>query len=152
MIYAKIENGVVLKYPVDQEYVRWNSGNVSFPSGEIPEHVMAEFNCYPVEATTVSFDVNTERAVEIDPIHINGKWSQAWSIIDLTAEEIATRDADQSMQVRTERNALLAASDWTQVADAPVDQSAWASYRQALRDVTGQAGFPWEIVWPTQPE
>lgn len=54
-------------------------------------------------------------------------------------------------QVRAERDALLAACDWTQVADAPVDQAAWAVYRQALRDVTAQAGFPDAVVWPTKP-
>jgi hypothetical protein len=53
--------------------------------------------------------------------------------------------------VRAERDALLAACDWTQVADAPVDQAAWAVYRQALRDVTAQAGFPVDIVWPMKP-
>lgn len=52
---------------------------------------------------------------------------------------------------RTTRNTLLAASDWTQVADAPVDQAAWATYRQALRDITAQAGFPKSIDWPVQP-
>ena len=49
------------------------------------------------------------------------------------------------------RNGLLAASDWTQVADAPVDRAAWADYRQALRNITSQAGFPENIIWPTQP-
>ena len=38
-------------------------------------------------------------------------------------------------RMRLERNRLLAASDWTQVADAPVDRAAWATYRQALRDI-----------------
>ena len=52
---------------------------------------------------------------------------------------------------RAERNALLAASDWTQVPDAPVDQAAWATYRQALRDITAQAGFPEQINWPEAP-
>jgi len=54
-------------------------------------------------------------------------------------------------QVRAERDALLASSDWTQVADAPVDQAAWAVYRQALRDVTTQVGFPHDVVWPATP-
>jgi hypothetical protein len=53
---------------------------------------------------------------------------------------------------RAQRNALLAASDWTQLADAPVDDLAWAVYRQELRDVPNQAGFPLTIVWPVQPE
>jgi len=54
-------------------------------------------------------------------------------------------------EARVKRNALLAQSDWTQVADAPVDQTAWATYRQALRDITVQAGFPENIDWPIAP-
>lgn len=52
---------------------------------------------------------------------------------------------------RLVRGYLLAASDWTQVADAPVDAAAWAAYRQALRDVPQQAGFPDNITWPEEP-
>jgi hypothetical protein len=55
-------------------------------------------------------------------------------------------------QVRAERNELLTTSDWTQVDDSPVDKSAWATYRQLLRDVPTQAGFPNTITWPTSPE
>jgi hypothetical protein len=56
-----------------------------------------------------------------------------------------------SANVRTKRNKLLAESDWTQVADAPVDKAAWATYRQALRDITEQDGFPKEVNWPIEP-
>jgi len=59
---------------------------------------------------------------------------------------------DLEAPVRQERNALLTASDWTQVADAPVDQQAWAAYRQELRDVTSQETFPFEVTWPVAPE
>ena len=41
---------------------------------------------------------------------------------------------DYEANMRATRNQLLAASDWTQVADAPVDREAWATYRQQLRD------------------
>lgn len=54
-------------------------------------------------------------------------------------------------EARARRNNLLAASDWTMVSDAPVDHSAWATYRQALRDITTQGGFPETINWPTAP-
>jgi hypothetical protein len=67
------------------------------------------------------------------------------NLADVEREELAK-------QVRTERDRLLSASDWTQVADAPVDQAAWAEYRQALRDVPEQEGFPENVVWPTKPE
>ncbi|HSG62730.1 MAG TPA: tail fiber assembly protein [Pseudomonadales bacterium] len=63
----------------------------------------------------------------------------------------AMKDEEQAKSVRQQRGEKLKESDWTQVADAPVDQAAWAAYRQALRDVTAQSGFPWTIDWPTQP-
>ena len=53
--------------------------------------------------------------------------------------------------VRSKRNALLAASDWTQLADAPVDKAAWATYREALRDITETFATPDAVVWPARP-
>jgi hypothetical protein len=54
-------------------------------------------------------------------------------------------------QIKNWRNAQLAKSDWTQVADAPVDKAAWATYRQALRDLPEQGGLADEAVFPAQP-
>ena len=51
-------------------------------------------------------------------------------------------------RVRKKRDLLLEESDWTQLVDAPVDRDAWARYRQALRDLPQQEGFPGEVVWP----
>lgn len=61
------------------------------------------------------------------------------------------RDALAWDVVRAERDRLLAASDWTQVADAPVDAAVWAAYRQALRDVPQDYPTPDAVVWPTPP-
>jgi hypothetical protein len=56
------------------------------------------------------------------------------------------------MTIRQERNALLASSDWTQAGDVPqATKDAWAIYRQALRDIPQQAGFPTNVTWPTKP-
>jgi len=63
----------------------------------------------------------------------------------------ASKDAEQAKSVRATRDAKLAECDWTQVADAPVDKAVWATYRQALRDVTAQTGFPWTVEWPDAP-
>lgn len=52
-------------------------------------------------------------------------------------------------QVREERDALLAASDTMALADRITDE--WRTYRQALRDVPAQAGFPNSVTWPTEP-
>ena len=82
--------------------------------------------------------------------------------IPFTAEEEAVRDAEEAafaagandrkaVEVRAERNTKLVQTDWTQISDATVDKQAWATYRQALRDVPSQAGFPWTITWPDKP-
>ena len=63
----------------------------------------------------------------------------------------ATKDAEQAKAVRQQRGEKLKETDWTQAADAPVDKALWATYRQALRDVTTQEGFPWDITWPVEP-
>ena len=67
------------------------------------------------------------------------------------AEYAAGADDRAAAEVRTERDVKLAATDWTQVADAPVDKAAWATYRQSLRDVPSQAEFPDTIAWPAEP-
>jgi hypothetical protein len=58
----------------------------------------------------------------------------------------------QFVYLRTIRNAELAATDWTQVADAQCDKAAWATYRQALRDLPAQNADPKKIKFPTRPE
>lgn len=57
-------------------------------------------------------------------------------------------------ELREKRNLFLSKSDWTQIADAPVDQAAWATYRQALRDITTHDNFPnlADEDWPAKPE
>ena len=84
-------------------------------------------------------------------VQIDGKWYTKHSVAEMDADAITAKDEEQAKSVRQQRNEQLKASDWTQVADAPVDQAAWATYRQALRDVTGQEGFPWNVTWPEQP-
>lgn len=63
--------------------------------------------------------------------------------VSMTAEE-----------ARAERDKLLAETDWTQVLDAPIDaetREAYRAYRQALRDIPEQEGFPDTITWPELP-
>ena len=61
------------------------------------------------------------------------------------------RDAEQAKAVRQSRTTMLKDSDWTQIADSTADKAAWATYRQQLRDITAQSGFPWTITWPDAP-
>ena len=98
---------------------------------------------------------------------VDGKWYTKYilgpvfidQVVDgvttTAAEQEATykaqKDAEQATSVRATRDAKLAECDWTQVADAPVDKAVWATYRQALRDITAQEGFPWTVTYPDAP-
>lgn len=83
------------------------------------------------------------------------------TVSELSADEQAEFDAAQSeydakaddrvsAEVRAERNKKLAATDWRASSDLTLSTE-WATYRQALRDVPSQAGFPNTITWPTEP-
>ncbi len=82
---------------------------------------------------------------------IEGKWYTKYSVADMDDDAKAAKDTEQAKAIRSQRTDKLKDSDWTQVADAPVDQAAWATYRQALRDITAQPGFPWDTQWPDAP-
>ena len=82
---------------------------------------------------------------------LNGKWYTKYSVADMDQEAKDALDTTQAEAMRKQRNEKLSECDWTQVEDAPVDKTVWATYRQALRDVTAQEGFPWTITWPDAP-
>ena len=70
------------------------------------------------------------------------------------AEYKAAKDTEQAKSVRSTRDTKLAECDWRVIKAAETAttlDAAWATYRQALRDVTGQSGFPWTITWPDAP-
>ena len=54
-------------------------------------------------------------------------------------------------QIRLWRNAELVATDWAMISDAPTDKTAWAEYRQALRDLPAQGGLADAAVFPVRP-
>lgn len=143
-MYAKITNGNVEQYPYTLGNLRRDNSAVSFPK-TIPEETLNQYNVFKVEKIDrPSINELVEFVSEVNPINANSKWVQQFVVTQYTQEQAV-------QNVKLHRNNLLAASDWTQVADAPVDKAAWATYRQALRDVPGQEGFPWDITWPEVP-
>ena len=54
-------------------------------------------------------------------------------------------------EIRSKRNGFLLSSDWTQLSDSPVDLSAWATYRQELRDIPQTFSTPESVIWPSKP-
>lgn len=72
----------------------------------------------------------------------------------VVSEDIASQDAANLVALRDEREKKLAASDWTQLADVPLgsgEKANWATYRQALRDITESYQSLDTVVWPAEP-
>jgi hypothetical protein len=119
----------------------------------------------PQATTTAPYEFSFRSGVE----QIEGKWYTKYAVgpvftdrpatetepAQTAAEQLsaykAQKDAEQAKSVRSSRNDKLKDCDWTQLADSTADKQAWATYRQALRDITSQTGFPWTIEWPEQP-
>ena len=124
--------------------------NTSMPQ-QLSEELLNGFGADVVlegpQAQSTRYQVSFANGVE----QIDGKWYTKYSVAEMDAEAITAKDAEQAKSVRDQRNTKLTESDWTQVADAPVDKQLWATYRQALRDISTQTGFPWEITWPDAP-
>lgn len=152
---AKINGaGAVQKYPYSIHELRLENPNTSFSSDiESSSDTLAAFGVVQVSSVIKpTFDEQVEKLVEVHPVNNSERWEQRWEVVALTENEIAQAREAKATQIRTKRNRMLMQSDWTQVADAPVNKQAWADYRQALRDVTAQSGFPLNIEWPTLPE
>ena len=136
---------------VTEQQFRSDNKNTSFPQVLTPE-IIDSFGYDPVlegpQATTVPPYQSSQRDGVVE---INGQWFTKYVAVEPDDDGKARMDAEQAKRVREDRNKRLADCDWTQLSDAPVDATAWAAYRQQLRDVTAQAGFPWEVVWPEAP-
>lgn len=100
-----------------------------------------------------NIDITSHRIVNGQIVPLPERPSQYHQFNYQTGEWVDTRDtAFYEAEARAKRQQLLAASDWTQLPDVPLaTKEAWATYRQALRDITAQAGFPMQVQWPTSP-
>ena len=118
----------------------------------------------PAATATAPYGVSTRDGVE----EVDGQWFTRFvagpvftettdddgNVTTAADNEAAYRagvDAKAAATVRTERNKKLADSDWTQLADSGADATAWATYRQSLRDLPSSDGFPHDVTWPTAP-
>ena len=151
-MHALIENGAVAQYPYTTGDLKRANPQTSFPS-QISDASLLEYGVHRVFFATQPEVTATQVLEEGAPVFSteDQRWTQTFTVRDMSAEEVASRNDAQAVQVRAERNTKLVASDWTQLADSTADKAAWAAYRQALRDITAQAGFPWTIDWPAQP-
>ena len=121
MMYAKIDNDGYIVYSVQSSFPQTDLNEIDYEIGLCPN---AGFQ----------FNVN----------------SKTW--VDVRTEQQKYDEAAQPI-IQT-RNQLLSISDWTQIPNNPLttdQQTAWATYRQELRDITAQSGYPFNVIWPTPP-
>ena len=158
-MYAKVKDNVLITYPygwtefiADNPYTTYsfNTDFVElFPLTDIAKQGFSLVKVVEVSQPSFTYEQNLN---EGSPVFENNQWTQVWNVIQASAEEIAQRNASQASGVRKQRDAKLAKCDWTQAVDCPLTNKAdWATYRQALRDLTKETGFPWTITWPTDP-
>jgi hypothetical protein len=151
-MFVKVTNGQIDQYPYTVGDLRRDNPNTSFPK-QVPETTMAGFGMFPVgyEAAP-EYDPMTHRLQHSsEPVLADGKWVLTKTVVALTPEQIADRDAAKGAEVRKQRDKLIADTDWMALSDNTLTD-AWATYRQALRDITSQVGFPNEVTWPVEPK
>lgn len=150
-MYVKITNGNVDTYPYSVGQLRRDNPNTSFPK-QVSAEVLSSYGVEPVVvADEPSFTQRTQvLSQDTQPSLVGGVWTLGWTVTDKTAEEVAEWDANEEMRIRHKRDSLLSETDWWCLSDRTPTQ-AQLDYRQALRDVTDQAGFPHDITWPTKP-
>jgi hypothetical protein len=126
-----------------------NTGNIVFSQiTQDPEYPVEEGQRLVADQIP-DYDSTGKTIVRITPVP-DGQDYIEYQIVDIVYD---TEEAIANL-LRT-RNGMLEVCDWTQLPDVPLTPTqvdAWKVYRQALRDVTDQTGYPSNIIWPTQPE
>jgi hypothetical protein len=152
-MHVLIKDNKVAKYPYGASDLRRDNPNVSFPKN-ISDELFAKYGVMRVFFSTQPEITYAQELKEGDPVFADGRWNQTFTVVDLAEEEVAGRTTQRAGEVRAERNAKISGSDWTQLDDSPITNAKkleWATYRQALRDIPLQAGFPWNVTWPESP-
>lgn len=147
-MFIKTKDGQLDRYPYTVGDLRRDNPNTSFPK-QIPTEMLARYNVYPVTRLPApQFDSLVQSVVmHSTPAEDVGQWTIGYDVVQ-KPEDMATDN------IRRERDRRLAECDWVTLRAADTNtavDAAWATYRQALRDVTTQDGFPYTITWPTKP-
>ena len=131
--------------------MRSDNPQTSFPI-EMSAEELAKWGVFAVEEQDPpAFSEQTE-SIELQPPSLmNGVWVRSWLVIKASLEEIESRTIEQAAIIRKQRNGVLTATDYTQLVDYPgsdIQKQILTQFRQALRDIPQQTGFPWNVIWP----
>ena len=144
-MYLKITNGTPAIYTLGK--LRRDNPQTSFPK-LIPDDLLASYDVYPyTRPAAPNFDPLTARLTDGAFEQVDGAW-----VLPYVIEQQPLEQAEAN--IRSRRDGLLQQTDWIVIKSYERGQNIpaeWELYRQALRDITEQAGFPYEVTWPTKP-
>ena len=160
-MYAKIENGVAVEYPLYEGDLERRFPQYVFP---LDSHLVENNGLLCPEGYAIvhpnpiaEYDYTKKYEMGMPALDVaDGKWKETWVATALTTEELEMRSGSVGNNIRKKRDELLTKSDVFVVSDRWVnyttqEQTEWADYRQALRDITLQVGFPYSVEWPVSP-
>jgi len=152
MRYVQVNGTTFIRHVIDNgEPTEWDENHNTRPSKLTPEEATL-FGVHKLQLVTPPFhNPLTQTRTDADAVLVNGVWTQNWVIADMPVDEAAMVLISEKNKIRKLRNDLLTACDWTQLGDNTADKETWATYRQALRDITSQSDFPLNVEWPTSP-
>jgi hypothetical protein len=144
-MHLKLTNGTPAKYTLGQ--LRRDNPQTSFPK-LMPDDLLASYDVYPyTRPAAPQYDSLSHRLTDGAFEQVDGAWSMPYVVEQLPQDQAESN-------VRSRRDIRLQESDWIVARSyergEPVPAN-WVSYRQALRDITAQAGFPYSVEWPNKP-
>lgn len=139
-MYVKVTNGVATEYTMG--HLRRDNPNVSFPR-TCSDELLASYGMYPFTHDPKPDCDYTSQYIDESFEERDGAWYRKFTVVNLPQE-------DAERNVREERDSRLAKTDWMALSDVTMSPE-WAAYRQELRDISDQVGFPFSIAWPIEP-
>jgi len=143
MLLVKVLNGEIEKFPYTHEDLQRDNPHTSFPK-TIGDELLASYSVYQVRSTEEpSYDPLVQVLERGTPVYNSDRWEVSYTATNKEQAEAETT-------VREHRNTLLTETDWMGLSDITMS-SDMTAYRQALRDLPAQAGFPFSVTWPAKP-
>lgn len=149
-MFAKISGTTVLEWPIPSIAARFpnisfsTNGYDNLPEGYVFVGVIPQPDPQP-----------GKKVVPGMPVKQGESWVQSWDLVNLTDLELKELSDNRALNIRQNRDLLLQESDlsilraYEQGIPAPAEL---VEYRQKLRDITLQAGFPDQVQWPVKPQ
>jgi hypothetical protein len=147
MFFVKTKsNGDVEQFPYTIRNLRIDNLPTTYPP-EISDQMLGEIGVYRVTPNSKPTHDPLVQMINknASPTKVGDQW-----VIGYTVENKPQDQAEA--EIRNQRDRLLSETDWMALSDSPTITTEWANYRQALRDITGQAGFSYDVAWPTKPD